>query len=519
MLLDPIAFVQKWNNRFEDNDMFEIGADDLREFGQDVADSFGDLGEHRFNELVLPQNVIGSKWYITDTGVYEARRNFVASSAPVNGPNWRLIAGFQGQRTSLNAADILDASEAGRTMLKAPTAAAQRALVNNPGIAQNQYALPGTTHPGWTTEDGDAGSWKWVIQGILALQAKPTVQVPLAPAAPTAGQVDDTADTFSFLPNPIYPSFAQYKVAGLPGVTGAVVLDATNSYVQGNRIYVKVVGTVAKGGLAVYVAGSGSVPDGKPLTNADPFTGTAVVTPPTPTNQAPTVNLTGSSSSVNTGQSVTLTASPYDSDGTIAKVEYFDGGAKIGETTAAPWSILTPGLSQGQHNFTAKTTDDKGATGTSSTFTVAVSTQATVYNGSYTAKCGSDKAGTGPDVYRTAQGASQAEADAAARNAAIAALVCSVKPTYEWTLTGPSDSDSTGITHTTDGGAYLLQYNRIFNGDSTPKRMDIFSPVTGQQLTAEDFPASYVGQGFLLIVGSTTYGGTFIDGIPTLTIY
>jgi hypothetical protein len=102
---------------------------------------------------------------------------------------------------------------------------------------------------------------------------------PDKPSAPTNGQVDDTADTFSFLANPVFPSFAQYKVAGLPGVTGAVALDATNSYVSGGRIYVKVVGAVAKGGLAVYVAGSGSVPDGAVLTNDERFTGVAPTTP------------------------------------------------------------------------------------------------------------------------------------------------------------------------------------------------------------------------------------------------
>jgi hypothetical protein len=102
---------------------------------------------------------------------------------------------------------------------------------------------------------------------------------PTKPGAPTNGQVDDTSDIFSFLPNPAYPSFAQYKVAGLPGITGAVALDAVNSYVQGPRIYIKVVGPVAKGGLAVYVAGSGNVPDGAVLINAEAFTG--VITPPT----------------------------------------------------------------------------------------------------------------------------------------------------------------------------------------------------------------------------------------------
>ncbi|MVN76933.1 hypothetical protein GO988_11415 [Hymenobacter sp. HMF4947] len=217
--------------------------------------------------LVLPQSVLAGHWYLTASGIWEARRNFSASADPVNGANWLLKAGFAGQASTITAAAITDASDAGRRMLTAASADAQRALLNNPHIAPNQYGV----HPGWTSEDGPQGLWQWVIKSILAVQGVK------APAAPTAGQVDDTADTFSYLPNPDYPSFAQYKVAGLPGVTGAVVLDATNSYVSGNRIYIKVVGPVNKGGLAVYVAGSGNVPDGAPLTNADPFTGTAVV--------------------------------------------------------------------------------------------------------------------------------------------------------------------------------------------------------------------------------------------------
>jgi hypothetical protein len=74
-------------------------------------------------------------------------------------------------------------------------------------------------------------------------------------------------------------------VNGLPGVTGAVVLDSANSYVQGNRLYVKVVGAVVKGGLTMYVAGSGSVPDGATLTNAESFMG--VVLTPAPTKSTP----------------------------------------------------------------------------------------------------------------------------------------------------------------------------------------------------------------------------------------
>jgi hypothetical protein len=167
----------------------------------------------------------------------------------------------------IKAADISDSTEAGRALLTAKDVAAQRTLLDILGLRAEQY---GKGQPKFDTLFGDAGALAYLLR-LAAGQS--------APAAPTAGQVDDTADTFSFLPNPLFPSFAQYKVNGLPGVTGAVGLDAANSYVSGGRIYIKVVGAVAKAGLAVYVAGSGSIPDGQVLLNADPFTG-AVIAPP-----------------------------------------------------------------------------------------------------------------------------------------------------------------------------------------------------------------------------------------------
>ena len=164
---------------------------------------------------------------------------------------------------SIKAADISDASDDGRALLTADDVAAQIALLDQLGLAAEAY---GAGQPKFDKLFGDQGALAYLLRHVAGQQQ---------PAAPTAGQVDDTADTFSFAPNPAYPSFAQYKVSGLPGVSGAVALDATNSYVQGSRVYVHVVGPVATGGLAVYVAGSGAVPDGKVLTTSDAFTGSA----------------------------------------------------------------------------------------------------------------------------------------------------------------------------------------------------------------------------------------------------
>lgn len=114
-------------------------------------------------------------------------------------------------------------------------------------------------------------------------------------------------------------------------------------------------------------------------------------------------------------------------------------------------------------------------------------------------------------------GTTQEAANTAAKANAIAQITCPVpQVNYEWTLTGPSDADSTGVTLTTDGSAYQLNYDRIFNGDSTAKRMDLF--LGGNQLAAVDFPASYLGgKPFVFKIGSSRYTGTFTDGSVTLS--
>ena len=38
--------------------------------------------------------------------------------------------------------------------------------------------------------------------------------------------------------------------------------------------------------------------------------------------------------------SIAITADPSDSDGTVAKVEFFDSGTLIGTVMSAPWTLL-----------------------------------------------------------------------------------------------------------------------------------------------------------------------------------
>ena len=75
---------------------------------------------------------------------------------------------------------------------------------------------------------------------------------------------------------------------------------------------------------------------------------------------------------------ITITATATDTDGTVTKVDFFDGATLIGTATAAPYSVTLANAALGSHSFTARATDDLGAVTTSSAITVVVNAAPTV---------------------------------------------------------------------------------------------------------------------------------------------
>jgi len=60
-----------------------------------------------------------------------------------------------------------------------------------------------------------------------------------------------------------------------------------------------------------------------------------------------------------------MTVSTADEDGSVVKVEYFQGLTKIGQSTSSPFSFTWTGVPEGVYSLTAKATDDDGNTTTS----------------------------------------------------------------------------------------------------------------------------------------------------------
>jgi glucosylceramidase len=91
-------------------------------------------------------------------------------------------------------------------------------------------------------------------------------------------------------------------------------------------------------------------------------------------NQAPTVSILTPSNNATyvSVAAVNFTASAADTDGSVTKVEYYNGATLIGSATAVPYSFSWTNLGAGSYTITAKATDNLNAVTTSTAITVIV---------------------------------------------------------------------------------------------------------------------------------------------------
>jgi len=96
-------------------------------------------------------------------------------------------------------------------------------------------------------------------------------------------------------------------------------------------------------------------------------------------NVVPAVSITSPANNAGfgTGSAVTINANATDSEGTIAKVEFFLGTTKLGEDLTSPYSFAWTASVAGSYGITAKATDNAGAITVSAGITVAISDPAT----------------------------------------------------------------------------------------------------------------------------------------------
>jgi hypothetical protein len=99
-----------------------------------------------------------------------------------------------------------------------------------------------------------------------------------------------------------------------------------------------------------------------------------VVKPATPVNKMPTVSIASPTkgSSFTAPATVTIDVNASDPDGSITKVELFNGAAKLYEKTAAPYSFTLKDLPAGSYELKAVATDNMKASSTSSSLDLTV---------------------------------------------------------------------------------------------------------------------------------------------------
>ena len=100
-------------------------------------------------------------------------------------------------------------------------------------------------------------------------------------------------------------------------------------------------------------------------------------------NLPPSVNITSplNLATFAAGSNIIINANATDPDGTITKVEFFNGATKLGEDVKAPYTFTWTAVAAGTYALTAKVTDNFNATTTSATVSIIVNASAGLING------------------------------------------------------------------------------------------------------------------------------------------
>lgn len=91
-------------------------------------------------------------------------------------------------------------------------------------------------------------------------------------------------------------------------------------------------------------------------------------------NTRPSVSLTAptNNASFYSGSNITLTASASDPDGSVTKVEFYQGTEKLGEALTAPYNFVWSNVQAGNYALTAKAYDNTNADSTSTAVNIVV---------------------------------------------------------------------------------------------------------------------------------------------------
>jgi YD repeat-containing protein len=95
---------------------------------------------------------------------------------------------------------------------------------------------------------------------------------------------------------------------------------------------------------------------------------------PTGPNNPPVITLSDPQNNTNfaAGSNVVIDASASDSDGSVAKVEFFQGATLLGTDLTAPYTLVWSNVAAGSYAISARATDDVGTTTNTTPITITV---------------------------------------------------------------------------------------------------------------------------------------------------
>jgi hypothetical protein len=160
---------------------------------------------------------------------------------------------------------------------------------------------------------------------------------------------------------------AVYVVAGSAGMASGGTLNHPAMFRSLNNRGTLVIDIDSNRLDATYLRETGAIDDS--------FT---IIKGATSSNSPPAVSLTNpaNGATFNSPATITITADAADSDGSIAKVDFYQGATLLGADTTAPYEYTWSNVAAGSYSLTAKATDNSGGVMTSSAVNITVNPSA-----------------------------------------------------------------------------------------------------------------------------------------------
>lgn len=237
----------------------------------------------------------------------------------------------------------------------------------------------GTTNPETVSQNG-----KWQVGAVIykeVVVTPPPVQIPVY----SGSIINDAAPSrielsFSLTLANIIPAISAFTVS-----VNGVQRSVTSVAVSGTKVLLTLASPVLYGDKITLAY---TKPETNPLqTSAGgqvaSFPGQTVTNNRiAPVNSPPLITISSptKSSGFTEPATITIEASASDTDGTVTKVEFYNGTTKLGERVTAPWSFTWKDVREGSYSITAIATDNSNARTTSEPVTVVVEKAAQTVN-------------------------------------------------------------------------------------------------------------------------------------------